>query len=160
VCRRQGVRHRFRYVNSGPPNDTNFDLKGNCLEYRGHAPDGTVTCFSRVTDSPVYDSNLMTLMRGARADWKIENETFNTLENQGHHFAHQHRSRPSAPRHRAHPPDDPGISDRSHPTMRLPNVPGRSNGGAGKTRLSRQLRNRFDLSPGPRNWETLYRYII
>ncbi len=28
----------------------------------------------------------MLLMRGARARWKIENETFNTLKNQGYHF--------------------------------------------------------------------------
>jgi hypothetical protein len=27
-------------------------------------------------------------MRGARARWKIENETFNTLKNQGYHFGH------------------------------------------------------------------------
>jgi len=28
------------------------------------------------------------LVRGARARWKIENETFNTLKNQGYHFEH------------------------------------------------------------------------
>jgi hypothetical protein len=27
-------------------------------------------------------------MRGARARWKIENETFNTLKNQGYQFGH------------------------------------------------------------------------
>ena len=27
-------------------------------------------------------------MRGARARWKIEIETFNTLKNQGYHFGH------------------------------------------------------------------------
>ena len=27
-------------------------------------------------------------MRGGRAYWKIENETFNTLKNQGYHFEH------------------------------------------------------------------------
>jgi len=27
-------------------------------------------------------------MRGGRARWKIENETFNTLKNQGYHFEH------------------------------------------------------------------------
>nr|VFJ61124.1 MAG: hypothetical protein BECKFM1743A_GA0114220_102792 [Candidatus Kentron sp. FM] len=30
----------------------------------------------------------MKLMRGGRARWKIENETFNTLKNQGYHFEH------------------------------------------------------------------------
>jgi hypothetical protein len=37
----------------------------------------------------------MHLMRGARARWKIENETFNTLKNRGyrfeHNFGHGHR---------------------------------------------------------------------
>ena len=27
-------------------------------------------------------------MQGARARWRIENETFNTLKNQGYHFEH------------------------------------------------------------------------
>ncbi len=27
-------------------------------------------------------------MKGGRARWKIENETFNTLKNQGYHFKH------------------------------------------------------------------------
>ncbi|MFB1488902.1 MULTISPECIES: hypothetical protein [unclassified Thiocapsa] len=56
-----------------PLNDANFDLEVNFLEYREHAPDGSVTHFSWVTDIPVEDTNLMTLMRGARARWKIEN---------------------------------------------------------------------------------------
>jgi hypothetical protein len=30
------------------------------------------------------------VMRGGRARWKIENETFNTLKNQGYHFAHNY----------------------------------------------------------------------
>jgi len=30
----------------------------------------------------------MHIMRGGRARWKIENETFNTLKNQGYHFEH------------------------------------------------------------------------
>jgi len=42
-----------------------------------------VTHFSWVTDIPISESNLMLLMRGGRARWKIENETFNTLKNQG-----------------------------------------------------------------------------
>ena len=32
--------------------------------------------------------NVYTLMRGGRARWKIENETFNTLKNQGYNFEH------------------------------------------------------------------------
>jgi hypothetical protein len=84
----QGVHHRFRYLNGAPLNDANFDLEVNFLEYRESTPDGKVTHFSWVTDIPIDESNLMHLMRGARARWKIENETFNTLKNQGYHFEH------------------------------------------------------------------------
>ena len=34
--------------------------------------------------------NVYALMRGGRARWKIENETFNTLKNQGYHFEHNY----------------------------------------------------------------------
>ena len=32
----------------------------------------------------------MKVMRGGRARWKIENETFNTLKNQGYNFEHNY----------------------------------------------------------------------
>jgi hypothetical protein len=83
-----GTRHRFRYLNGAPLNDANFDLEVNFLEYWETKPDGKVTHFSWVTDFRIDPTNLMTLMRGARARWKIENETFNTLKNQGYHFEH------------------------------------------------------------------------
>jgi hypothetical protein len=84
----RGFRHRFRYLNGATLNEANFELGVNFLEYWEHAPDGTVTHFAWVTDIPINDSNLMTLMRGARARWKIENETFNTLKNPGYHVEH------------------------------------------------------------------------
>jgi hypothetical protein len=83
-----GVCHRFRYLNGVPLNDANFALEVNFLEYWEQDPHGGMQHFSWVTDLPIDDSNLMTLMRGARARWKIENETFNTLKNQGYHFEH------------------------------------------------------------------------
>jgi hypothetical protein len=85
---KNGTRHRFHYLNGTPLNESNFDLKVNFLEYWEHTPDGKVTHFSWVTDIPIDDNNLMALMRGARTRWKIENETFNTLKNQGYHFEH------------------------------------------------------------------------
>ena len=84
----KGVGHRFRYLNGAPLNESNFELEVNFLEYWQHTPDGKVTHFCWVTDFTIDDSNLMTLMRGARARWKVENETFNTLKNQGYHFEH------------------------------------------------------------------------
>ena len=41
-----------------------------------------------VTNHDITDKNLYELMRGGRARWKIENETFNTLKNQGYQFEH------------------------------------------------------------------------
>jgi len=85
---KKGVHHRFPYHNGAPLNDANFELKINFPEYWETKPSGKVTHFSWVTDIPITEANLMKLMRGARARWKIENETFNTLKNHGYHFEH------------------------------------------------------------------------
>ena len=60
----------------------------NFLEYWETRPDGKTQRFSWVTDLPINDANVMALMRSARARWRIENETFNTLKNQGYCFEH------------------------------------------------------------------------
>ena len=44
--------------------------------------------FSWVTNINITDENIYKLMSGGRARWKIENETFNTLKNQGYQFEH------------------------------------------------------------------------
>lgn len=44
--------------------------------------------FSWVTDHSIYDSNCEEIARCARTRWRIENETFNTLKNQGYEFEH------------------------------------------------------------------------
>lgn len=84
----KGVTHRFRYLNDAPLNDANFELEVNFLEYWEIQPSGKTKHFSWVTDLPISVDNLMSLMRGGRARWKVENETFNTLKNQGYHFEH------------------------------------------------------------------------
>ena len=84
----KGVIHRFRYLNNAPLNDANFELEINFLEYWEIKPNGRTTHFSWVTDIEITQDNLMLLMRGARARWKVENETFNTLKNHGYHFEH------------------------------------------------------------------------
>lgn len=83
-----GATHRFRYLNSVPLNDANFALEVNFLEYWEILPSGKVQHFSWVTSWPIRPDNLIALMRAARARWRIENETFNTLKNQGYHFEH------------------------------------------------------------------------
>jgi hypothetical protein len=47
-----------------------------------------VTHFSWVTDLLITADNVYPLAKIGRARWHIENETFNTLKNQGYQFEH------------------------------------------------------------------------
>ena len=87
--RAAGVRHRFRFVNDVPLNASNVDVRVNCIEY-WERRDAKVQPFSWVTDLRVSRRNVLHLMRGGRARWKIENETVNTLKNQGYNFEHNY----------------------------------------------------------------------
>ena len=83
----EGTLHRFRFINQVPLNESNPDQLVNFLEYWEICP-GKTQHFSWVTDFTVTTVNAYQIMRGGRARWKIENETFNTLKNQGYHFEH------------------------------------------------------------------------
>src|SRR6195256_5490564 len=87
--RAAGVEHRFRFLNDVPLNASRADVRINFMEYWEISKD-TLQHFSWVTDLRVSKRNVYTLMRGGRARWKIENETFNTLKNQGYHFEHNY----------------------------------------------------------------------
>jgi len=82
-------RHYFRYLNDVSLNATQPDLKVNFLEYTETDASGKQVYHSSwVTDFILSTENLMKIMRAGRARWKIENETFNTLKNQGYRFEH------------------------------------------------------------------------
>jgi hypothetical protein len=83
------VLHRFRFVNDLPLNASHPALRINFIEY-WEIGATKVQHFSWVTDLRVNQRNVYRLMRGGRARWKIENETFNTLKNQGYHFEHNY----------------------------------------------------------------------
>src|SRR5262249_16547409 len=85
--RRAGLVHRFRFLNDVPLNALHADVRVNFFEY-WELGDKKVQHFSWVTDLRVSTRTVYALMRGGRARWKIENETFNTLKNQGYHFEH------------------------------------------------------------------------
>ena len=70
-----------------PLNESNVDVRVNFLEY-WEVKGGKTQHFTWITDFTISKLNGYTLMRGGRARWKIENETFNTLKNQGYHFEH------------------------------------------------------------------------
>ena len=43
---------------------------------------------AKPTDITITEDNIIELVKGGRARWKIENEAFNTLKNQGYHLEH------------------------------------------------------------------------
>lgn len=87
--------HVFRFINSVPLNKVSQDeLRVNFLEHwEVETKDGEVkVCnrFSWVTDLEITPDNVMEIMRCGRARWRIENETFNTLKNQGYNLGHNY----------------------------------------------------------------------
>jgi Transposase DDE domain len=85
-----GILHHFRFCNSAPLNESNPDVLVNVLEYWEVRSDRTVQYFSWITDFTLNADNVWAIMRGGRARWKIENETFNTLKNQGYNLEHNY----------------------------------------------------------------------
>ncbi len=87
--KRPGITCEIGFTDALPLNKSNADLRVNFLQYSEHDPDGQrIKCFSWVTDLEITQANAKKLVRGGRARWKIENETFNTLKNQGYQFEH------------------------------------------------------------------------
>lgn len=87
--RAAGLVHRFRFLNDVSLNASHAGVRVNFIEYWEMGQD-KVQHFSWITDLRVTKRNVFHLMRGGRARWKIENETFNTLKNQGYHFEHNY----------------------------------------------------------------------
>ncbi len=83
----KGMHHRFRFLSGMPLNESHADLRVNFIEC-GETVKGKVQHCRWVTDLRVNTGTVYRLMQGARARWRIEHETFNTLKNQGYHFAH------------------------------------------------------------------------
>jgi hypothetical protein len=83
------ISHCFRIVYNAPLNKSNQDKRVTFVEYwEINEKTGKEQHFSWITDLDITEENVYRFMRGARARWKIENETFNTLKNQGYQFDH------------------------------------------------------------------------
>jgi hypothetical protein len=88
-----GTIHTYQFMNNVSLNESQLDTKVNVIEYwetkpaKGKHPEKRQH-FSWVTDIVVTKENVALLAKGGRSRWKIENETFNTLKNQGYHFEH------------------------------------------------------------------------
>ena len=83
--------HRFYWQNDVPLNGGANAIKVNYLEYQQIDESGKVTFKnSWVTDIEITDENIIKLAKAGRCRWKIENECFNTLKNQGYNIKHNY----------------------------------------------------------------------
>lgn len=73
-------------------NGQHQDILVNFFEYSEVDAQTGETLFysSWITDIPVRLKNIKALVPVGRSRWKIENETFNTLKNQGYHLEHNY----------------------------------------------------------------------
>ena len=87
---KDGHQHHFEVVQDVPLNDAHHDYRVNVIEYWETKKSGKKLHFTWVTKLDVTVSNVYSLMRAGRSRWRIENETFNTLKNQGYNFEHNY----------------------------------------------------------------------
>jgi hypothetical protein len=85
-----GTRYQFEYANNLALCESAADVRVNMLVCTVTPKKGKPTTFSWITDIPLTRQNVYGLTKAGRARWKIENETFNTLKNQGYHFEHNY----------------------------------------------------------------------
>ena len=87
----EDIIHYFQIIYDAPLNKSNQERRVTFVEYwEENTKTGKIQRFSWITDLEITEDNVYLFMRGARARWKIENETFNTLKNQGYHFGHNY----------------------------------------------------------------------
>ncbi|MCK5784509.1 MAG: hypothetical protein KAH06_08675, partial [Desulfobacterales bacterium] len=84
----KGRRHLYQWVNDIPLNGSKDADNVNYFEYTIFKGDKVNYHNSWVTDITISRDNIIQLVKGGRARWKIENEAFNTLKNQGYHLEH------------------------------------------------------------------------
>lgn len=86
----QGTRHWFRFANDVPLNASKLTQHVNVLDYVETDSEGKRHTWSWVTDIELTEETVEAVMRGGRCRWHIENQTFNTLKNQGYSIEHNY----------------------------------------------------------------------
>jgi hypothetical protein len=90
ISDQKGKRHKYQWINDVPLNGANNAHQVNFFQYWIMNGEKITYHNSWVTDIPVDQKNIMMMVKAGRARWKIENETFNTLKNQGYHIEHNY----------------------------------------------------------------------
>ena len=84
-------KYYFQFINNIPLNGDDYSPEINffsckATEIKGKKETNKQFCW--VTSHKIDKNNVYSLMLAGRAKWKIENETFNTLKNQGYQLEH------------------------------------------------------------------------
>lgn len=84
--------HKFcKYMHDAPLNESNQSCRVNVIRYKEtKLKTNKTTTWMWVTNLPVRRENIGQIIKGGRSRWKVENETFNTLKNQGYNFEHNY----------------------------------------------------------------------
>jgi Transposase DDE domain len=85
-----GANRTWTFVNAVSINESNQEVLVNLLVYVELDAEGKTHTWAWVTDLTLREDNVQQVARGGRARWRIENETYNTLKNQGYHFEHNY----------------------------------------------------------------------
>ena len=87
----KGNTHIYTWQNDVPLNGNAKTINVNWFQYQFKNAKGKVTkTHSWVTDIEINRDNVIAMTKAGRCRWKIENECFNTLKNQGYHLAHNY----------------------------------------------------------------------
>ena len=85
------ITHGFRFINNLSLNKSNLDVLVNFLEYWETNEKGEFVFYTTwVSDIELTKENVFEIMKAGRSRWKVENEVFNTLKNQGYNFEHNY----------------------------------------------------------------------
>lgn len=81
-----------QYIENLELNKSNPDVRVNFLQHHEFdcETSETLKCLSWVTDLDLSEKSLDLYQRGGRSRWRVENETFNTLKNQGYDLEHNY----------------------------------------------------------------------
>ena len=80
----------YYFANGLSLNEANQEVLVNFLQCLEVNDQGEVREWTWVVDLELTEDNVACVARGGRTRWRIENETFNTLKNQGYHFEHNY----------------------------------------------------------------------
>jgi len=86
----KGRLHVYEWINEVPLNGSRETILTNYFEYWLIDKNKVTYHNSWVTDIQIRRDNVKDLVGGGRCRWKIENEVFNTLKNQGYYIEHNY----------------------------------------------------------------------